>query len=139
MATFSSDNNVALEVADLLRAAGHAAVTARDLGLEGASDDEQLLVASRQGRIFVTHNERDFILLHDAWQRWTEARGVADRHAGILIVPQGTRYGVDWGATRIAQELITGLHRCRPVANELFRRKEAGWERRVGKGWSPCL
>ncbi len=73
MAAFYIDNDMALEVADLLRATGHTAATARDLRREGDSDDEQLLVASQQSRIFVTHNESDFILLYDAWQRWSAA------------------------------------------------------------------
>ena len=138
MAELYIDSNVALEVAEVLRAAGHTTVTARELRREGNSDDEHLLVASQHGRIFLTHNERDFILLHDAWQRWSAAWGVAVHHAGILIVPQGRRYGIDWEPEEVSQAVIACLQRCAPIAGQLFRRKETGWERREGRDWIPC-
>ncbi|MGI8827131.1 MAG: DUF5615 family PIN-like protein [Chloroflexota bacterium] len=138
MPEFYIDNNVALEVAGFLRAAGHPAVTARDLHRETNSDDEQLLVASQHGHVFLTHNETDFILLHDAWQRWSAAWGVTAHHAGILIVPQGRRYGVDWEPEEVSEAVIACLQQCPPVAGHLFRRKEAEWERREGRDWIPC-
>jgi Domain of unknown function (DUF5615) len=138
LADFYIDNDVALEVAHLLRVSGHTAVTARDMGREGDRDDEQLLVASQQGHIFLTHNETDFVLLHDAWQRWSEAWGVSAHHAGILIVPQGRRYGLDWGANEIARSVVDCLYRCSPISGRLFRRKETGWEHREGRDWIPC-
>lgn len=138
MAAFYTDNDVALSAVDLLAAAGHAAVGARDLRFEYASDDEQLLVASQQRRTLVTHNERDFILLHDAWQRWSGAWGIRIPHAGILILPQGTRYGVLWDAERITQAILDCLARCQPIANEVLRWKGEHWQRRRGRDWIPC-
>lgn len=129
---------MALEVAQLLRAASHTAVTARDLGREGSTDDEHLFIASKDDRIFLTHGESDFILLHHAWQRWSEGWGVATHHGGILIAPQGRRYGINWDAEEIAQAVIACIRQCSPVAERLFRRKEAGWERRDGRDWVPC-
>jgi hypothetical protein len=138
LANFYIDSNVALEVADRLRVASHTAVTARDLRREGNSDDEHLLLASQQGQIFVTHNERDFILLHDAWKRWSVAWGVAEKHAGVLVVPQGRKYGTDWGAEQIVRAVMACLQQCPPVTGGLFRYKGAGWERREGRDWVPC-
>jgi hypothetical protein len=138
LALFYIDNDVALQVAQLLRLAGHTAMTARDLGRERSTDDEHLLVASQLGHIFLTHNEEDFILLHDAWLRWSAGWGVVTRHAGVLIVPQGRRYGVDWHAQEIVQSVIICLEQCSPVSGQLFRRKEEGWERRMGRDWLPC-
>jgi hypothetical protein len=132
------DSNVALEVAEFLRTAGHIAVTARQLGREGNTDNEHLLVASQDGRIFLTHNEQDFILLHDAWRRWSAAWGVAAHQAGILIVPQERRYGIDWRPEAVSQAVISCLQQGSPVAGYLFRRKEAGWGRRVGRDWILC-
>lgn len=83
-----SDQNVALEVVDLLRARGHRVVTTRDLGREGATDDAQLLTAVEHGLTLLTHDIADYVLLHDAWRRWSRAWNVAPRHEGILIVPQ---------------------------------------------------
>jgi hypothetical protein len=139
LADFYVDNDVAVKVADLLRGAGHAAASARDLHLENAGDDEQLLVASQHGRIFVTHNESDCVLLHDAWQHWTVAWGVADNHAGILIVPQGRKFDIQWEPTQIVEALEACLQRCPPLGGQLFRRKAAGWERRRDKEWLRCL
>ena len=56
MANFYTDHDVSLRVASLLRQLGHTAVTARDLGLERAGDDEHLLTAAQRGWILVTHN-----------------------------------------------------------------------------------
>jgi len=138
VAAFYTDHNVARAVAELLRVAGHVAVTARDLGLEEASDDEQLLTAAQHDRIFVTHNESDFILLHDAWQRWSATWGVPAQHAGILIIPQGRKYGIDWDARQISQEILNGHQICGLLTNALLQRKETGWSRRVGRGWQAC-
>jgi predicted nuclease of predicted toxin-antitoxin system len=88
---FYLDNDLAAGVALSLRTAGHVAISARDLRLRRATDDEQLLVAADAGRVFVTHNEDDFTLLHDAWRKWFSAKGVQAQHAGILVVPQGQR------------------------------------------------
>ncbi len=72
MAEFYLDHNVARELAEHLCHAGHAARTARDLGTERASDDAHLSLAARSGWILVTHNAKDFVLLHAAWHRWSQ-------------------------------------------------------------------
>ncbi len=113
MASFSTDHNVALRVATLLRERGHAAVTARDLGLERAGDDEHLLVCAERGWILVTDNEKDFALLHDAWRRWATAWRASRAHAGILVCPQS------WLADRVAQELRDFLAGGYPLHNAL--------------------
>lgn len=38
--------------------------------MERASDDAHLSLTARSGWILVTHNAKDFILLHAAWRRW---------------------------------------------------------------------
>ncbi len=88
MARFHFDQNVALDVAVLVRHVGHDVVTTGEAGLLDADDDVHLLAAARAGRILVTHNRRDFRLLHRAWQRWTRDWRVLMGHAGILIIPQ---------------------------------------------------
>ncbi|HKP53302.1 MAG TPA: DUF5615 family PIN-like protein [Chloroflexia bacterium] len=47
-------------VAELLRAHGFSAVTARDAGLLGKDDVDQLRYAVRQARTILTHNRDDF-------------------------------------------------------------------------------
>jgi predicted nuclease of predicted toxin-antitoxin system len=53
---FLLDQNLRQTTTEYLRGLGYDAVSTRDLGLEYASDDEILAVASRQARIVVTYN-----------------------------------------------------------------------------------
>ncbi len=53
---FLLDQNLRQTTAVYLRDLGFDAVSTRDLGLEYASDDEILAVASEQGRIVLTYN-----------------------------------------------------------------------------------
>jgi hypothetical protein len=94
VASFCLDEDMAAQIADGLTARGHDAIAAkREAVLRGQSDPWVLWEATRQGRITVTHNERHFKLLHDAWLRWPLTQG----HAGILVVPQ--RYSLSVEAT----------------------------------------
>ena len=90
MAVFQLDHNVSAQLRPLLRLAGHEVYDAREQGLDRVSDDVLLLEAMRAGRVLVTHNEGDFLLLHAAWRRWPVAWGIVPppAHAGILLVPQ---------------------------------------------------
>jgi hypothetical protein len=83
-----TDHNVSLRLAERLRGRRYTVTTTRDLGLERAKDSRQLLIASDEGWLLLTHSERDFALLFDAWRRWSEAWGVSPRHAGIVVRPQ---------------------------------------------------
>jgi hypothetical protein len=55
VADFYFDHNISVEIAGLLRMAGHTAVTADEIGLAGATDDEHLLVAAERRSILVSH------------------------------------------------------------------------------------
>ena len=119
MADFALDNNVSIDVATHLKARGHSAVTARTGRLWRASDDEHLWRAAQAHRIFVTHDEKDFTLLHRAWLRW----GVPIPHAGIAAVPQA-----GWSDQRIADELHALVRHFSPLTNELYHwRQPLGW------------
>lgn len=125
MADLYLDHNVAIPLAPLLRGAGHTVVTARELALEHAGDDEHVLNAAQQRRILVTHNRADFVLLHAAWQRWSTAWRVSERHAGILILPQPL------AVPRMGQAIIDFLQRGQAIENELYEwRPSTGWSRR---------
>ncbi len=125
MADFYLDHNVAMSVAPELRSRGHTARTAHDMGLASAKDDEQILVAAQNGWTLITHNRKDFALLHDAWQRWTRTWQVHERHAGILLVPQ------TWVAGEIAREIELFVQTAQPLMNQLYEwRPSSGWVRR---------
>lgn len=124
MANLYVDHNVAGGITDQLRARSHNVVAARELGLERAKDDAHLLLAAQQGRTLISHNRRDFEMLHDAWRRWAIAWQVEPEHAGILIIPQRS----PWLYDQVAQEVGSFLASGQPLANELY-----WWS--VGHGW----
>ena len=70
LADFYLNHNVSRELGGWLRLSGHTARTAADIGQDQATDDEHLLTAQQQNWILITHNWKDFRLLHDAWRRW---------------------------------------------------------------------
>lgn len=72
------DENVNTEVADYLKSKGFDAETARDAGLLGVSDEDQLAYASASNRAFYTHDLRAFQRLARLWI----AEGKT--HGGIL-------------------------------------------------------
>ncbi len=92
MARFFLDNDFPLGVGDELQRLGHSVESARSTNREDRHDEDQLLYAATAGRILITHNRRDFLLLHDAWRRWTRAWTVERAHAGILVLQQGLTY-----------------------------------------------
>ena len=123
MAAFYIDHDVAQEVARLLRVNGHNVVTVRDLRTPRDRDAQHLLLAAIQGRILITHNARDYQLLHDAWLRWQVHWSLATPHAGIAILPHVP--------PKIAFPAILGLlDSPHSLPNELYTFKPAtGWER----------
>ncbi|MBI3971844.1 MAG: DUF5615 family PIN-like protein [Chloroflexi bacterium] len=119
------DHNVPRQADGLLRQNGHAVWTSRQIHRERATDDEQLLVAVTQGWTIVTNNARDFVLLHDAWHRWSQAWHVTPRHSGILITRQ------TWDGHRVAAEVSMFLALDVDTANELYQwHGDLGWVRR---------
>jgi hypothetical protein len=84
-----------------LREHGHDAVVAQTLGLEAAADEEHLLLAADRRWTLVTHNKRDFVLLHGAWRVWTVAWDVKRSHHGIVIIP--TAWNTDRAAAQLAE------------------------------------
>ena len=90
MASVYLDNDVGIALAHVLIARGHHAYTARDEGQSAARDPAQLLYAAERDWVFITHNRKDFRLLHDAWQSWPprwDCR-IWRPHAGILVPEQ---------------------------------------------------
>jgi hypothetical protein len=122
------DQNIPRRVALLLVANGRTVHTARQLGLHKASDHQHLLIAAQRGWILVTR-DKDFLLLHRAWQDWALAWGVAPipEHRGILVVSD------HWHLQRLADEVDALLTRLggAPSVNTLYEWQDpAGWQLR---------
>lgn len=113
MARLYLDSDVRAGYVLRLRSRGHDAVHVKDFGTFHETDDYHLSVAALQGRVLVTHNRDDYILLHRAWRRWTENWRVPDQHPGILVVPQDKTTDV---ITAIDDFFALGL----PIVNLLY-------------------
>ena len=85
MARFYIDENVVLQVAFSLRRLGHDVSRPRLLQLSSAPDPAHVLAAFADGRIVISHNRRDFLLLHLAWTGWRRAWGLAPAHPGVIV------------------------------------------------------
>ncbi|MHB8578061.1 MAG: DUF5615 family PIN-like protein [Dehalococcoidia bacterium] len=116
------DHNVSRHLAAPLIAAGLAVLTARDAGRDYADDDEHLLFATSERRVLISHNARDFTLLHGAWHRWSRAWGVREEHAGIVLLPQPR--SLDY-----ASVLISLLDSNALFSNTLYCWKSGRWDR----------
>lgn len=80
-----------------------------------------LLHAADHDLIVVTHNRRDFELLHFAWTRWGLVWTVQPNHSGILVLPQ------QWPVARAVHELTSAANDL-DLRNNLFRfDHEHGW------------
>jgi hypothetical protein len=129
VATSYTDHNVSPPLAELLRTRGHDVLTARDVDQEAAGDDEHLLFAAQTGRMLVTHNVADFLLLHHAWRRWPLAWNIQPlpEHAGILVLPQPPRAASVAAARAIEEFIIAGS----PTTNALWQwQPHTGWQER---------
>jgi hypothetical protein len=128
VADFSFDENVAEQTAHDLAELGHDVLTARQARTKGIDDARQLALAVRFGRILVTYNRTDFLLLHRAWRLWSHDWQVSDRarHLGILILPQPPVLA----ASEAAGLLDRFVREQAAIANRFFV-----WSR--GLGWRP--
>lgn len=79
------DENLTPEIANQLRLRGIDAVSVRDLGLLGDSDDNHLATATAMSRVLVT-SDTDFLVL--------ESQGI--EHAGIILGVQEDHSLGDW-------------------------------------------
>ncbi len=75
------DEDISPKVAIILRKKGMDAVSARETGMLGASDGEQLSFAATEGRTMVTRNRDGFITL--TVQFFDDIKP----HQGLIIVP----------------------------------------------------
>ena len=120
------DHDVSADLLPLLRRAGHDIVTAAELGLSAAPDDVHLLAAADDGRVLLTYNTKDFILLHGAWRRWSAAWQVARHHAGILILKAPSQLSNQDSAREVDALLASQP----PLIDELYKwERPGGWAR----------
>lgn len=127
MAAFYVDENIALGLAPALRYYGHSIASVAEERRLGAPDPHQLLYAAERGWTLITHNRRDFRLLHVAWLYWSNEWRVPRQHAGIIVVEQ-VRGQPTADLARIIHTFVTSSDVM--LANALY-----DWKPTVG--WAP--
>lgn len=82
MASFYTNENFPVRIAQYLREMGHDVLTSYEAGKanQRIPDDEVLDFAAKAGRIVLTLNRRDFIVMHEK----------APDHAGIIVCTQNS-------------------------------------------------
>ena len=73
------DEDVTPDLAPLLRDRGYDAISVHEVGADGFTDGEQLERATGEGRVLLTYNYRDFLLVSEEWSR------AGRSHAGVVI------------------------------------------------------
>jgi hypothetical protein len=115
MAGVYIDEDVVKVFVHLLQVDGHTVRHARTTpGMSGATDSHQLLFAAQRGSVLLTHNGKDFLLLHDAWRRWTAAWRSTHAHEGILLIPQHVPAAI------VARAVSDHLADNPPLRNEFY-------------------
>lgn len=79
MRLYFDEDSMARALAMAARRAGFDVLTTTEAGMEGQDDEDQLAFATREQRIVVTANRRDYARLNAAWLRANRS------HAGIVI------------------------------------------------------
>ena len=111
------DGDLFIDLGLWLRAQHFDALHTREVRLDGQSDPKQLAFATRQGRVLVTANLRDFRMLREAWLVWGELWDDSGHrpHPGILVVPNQNAKSIEAMATLLDEfardavpELIQG-------------------------------
>ena len=77
-----TDEDITNLIAQLLRERGYKAISARDVGMRGKSDEEQLVYATERKMTILIYNRDDFLELDKKWR--VDQR----KHYGILISEQ---------------------------------------------------
>jgi hypothetical protein len=128
MALIYLDNDIDWELERLLAERGHDVLVTARIGRRSAGDEEQLAFAADLGRVLVTYNRGDFLILQRAWRHWADVWAVQPRpeHAGILCVPQSAIVPTD----EMAEEIDRLLHSFQPLRNRYLE-----WI--PGRGWVP--
>lgn len=76
------DADVDRKLAEQLRAREFEAISAREVGNDELSDEEQLAYAVAQKRTLLTHNAKHFVPMFDEW--WNAGKS----HHGIIVSEQ---------------------------------------------------
>jgi hypothetical protein len=112
MKLYLDDDSVAVVLVALLRRAGHDVQIPADAGIGGADDPVHLTHAVLQDRVLLSHNYRDFKLLHDL------VMAVHGHHPGILVVRKDNDPEKDLTAHGIVRAIAKLIASGSPLVDE---------------------
>lgn len=109
---FYANENFAQPAVEALRSLGHNVLTTSDTGKSGHAipDDEVLSFATKENRVVLTFNRRDFIRLHN------ENPG----HAGIIVCSYDPNF------EQLAKRIHDAILVKQTLTNDLLRINRAG-------------
>jgi hypothetical protein len=93
-----TNENISVAIAKGLQRHGVEAWSARDVGNQGWSDEEQLAYASREHAVIFTRDD-DFLRIARQWAR------EGKEHWGIIYTP-GEKYGIGERLRRLLEEAL---------------------------------
>lgn len=102
MTRFYLDEDVQSLVTPSLRGAGHDVLTTVAARRLRAWDTDQLLYATENDYVLVTHNRRDYRALHEGWLVWSSRWQEPRPHGGILTLDMGQRLNASVWVAAIA-------------------------------------
>ena len=76
---FYLDEDVPVQLAKAMRQRGIDVLTTQEAGVTESTDEQQVVFAVKQHRSILTHNKRDFVVIHKAYME-TEKE-----HHGIVV------------------------------------------------------
>jgi len=79
---FYLDEDVPLSFGEALKTRGVDALSTQEAGNKGFTDLEQMLFTVEHGRVIITHNKKDFMLLHKHYLEMKK------HHHGIILTDQ---------------------------------------------------
>jgi hypothetical protein len=125
------DEDMTERLLDAIKPFGVDAMSA-NRGAKGLHDGEQLLRAVALGRVMVTTNTNDYLLLHRAWLAWSATWDLRSlpRHRGILLIHSAPGYGVPEVA-RVILDFLTRPSTAAGIDNRAFAwTSRDGWHER---------
>ena len=97
-----------------LTQAGHTVISPRTAGTKGWDDPDHLAYAAAHGDVLLTHNPKDFDMLHKSWQ--TQGR----THSGIFLIYQDNNVRKDMTSPDIVRAIGNLLTSGLSIVNEVY-------------------
>ena len=98
----------------LLIQAGHTVISPRVAGTKDWKDPDHLAYAAAHGYVLLTHNPKDFDMLHKSWQTQGQT------HSGIFLIYKNNNVRKDMASTDIVRAIGNLLASGVPIVNEIY-------------------